>query len=96
MRKYLAVIEKADYNYSAFSPDIPGCGTVGDTIEETLKNLKEAIELSLEYDLEKGDQVPKPKGLVYHINNGIFDEDNIAEDYFITQVEIEDHQLIHA
>ena len=87
--KYLVVIEKADHNYSAFSPDVPGCVTVGDTIEDTLVNMKEAIELYLEDVAEKGSDIPKPKGLEYHIKQGIFNEAEIAEDYFITQVEIQ-------
>ncbi|HEY9341854.1 MAG TPA: type II toxin-antitoxin system HicB family antitoxin [Hanamia sp.] len=96
MKKYLVVIEKADSNYSAFSPDISGCITVGDTIEETLTNMKEAIELSLEYDLDKGNDIPVPKGLLFHINAGIFDEKEIGENYFITQVEIKSPELLHA
>lgn len=96
MKKYLVVIEKADKNYSAFSPDIPGCITVGDTIEETLANMKEAIELSLEYDLDKGNDLPVPKGLQFYINSGIFDEKEISSDYFITQVGIGSLELLHA
>jgi predicted RNase H-like HicB family nuclease len=96
MKKYLVVIEKADGNYSAFSPDISGCITVGDTIEETLRNMKEAIELSFEYDLDKGNEIPAPKGLQFHINAGIFDENEIGENYFITQVKIESPEFLHA
>lgn len=87
--KYVVIIEKGDNNYSAFSPDVPGCITVGDTIEVTLTNMKEAIDLYFEDTLENGNDIPKPKGLEYHIREGIFDEEQIAEDYFITQVEIQ-------
>ncbi|MDQ3683004.1 MAG: type II toxin-antitoxin system HicB family antitoxin, partial [Bacteroidota bacterium] len=35
LQKYLVVIEKAEHNYSAFSPDLLGCITAGNTVEET-------------------------------------------------------------
>lgn len=88
MEKYLVVIEKADNNYSAFSPDLPGCITVGTTIDETISFIKEAIELHLEGIAEEGEAIPPSKGLRYHIEKGIFDEGEIAEEYYIAQVEV--------
>ena len=88
MRKYLVVIEKANNNYSAFSPDLPGCATVGGTIDETISSVKEAIELYLEAIVEDGDDIPVPKGLRYHMEHGAFDENRIAEEYYIAQVEV--------
>jgi predicted RNase H-like HicB family nuclease len=58
--RYLVVVEKGDNNYSAYAPDIPGCATVGDTVEETLHNMLEALELHFEGLLEDGDPIPKP------------------------------------
>ncbi|GAC1568729.1 MAG: hypothetical protein NVS3B14_18940 [Ktedonobacteraceae bacterium] len=43
MYRYLIIIEKGDQNYGAYSPDLPGCVAVGDTIEEVQKNMQEAI-----------------------------------------------------
>ena len=88
MEKYLVVIEKADNNYSAFSPDLPGCITVGPTVDETIASIKEAIELYLETMAEEGVSLPTSKGLRYHIEQGIFDEDQVAEEYYIAQVEV--------
>ena len=48
MPKYTVIIEKAKDNYSAFCPDLPGCIATGDSINETLQNMKEAIEFHLE------------------------------------------------
>ena len=48
-KKYVVVIEPSDDEYYAYVPEIPGCTSSGRTIEETLENVKEAIELSLEY-----------------------------------------------
>jgi predicted RNase H-like HicB family nuclease len=47
MYKYLIVIEPGEHNYSAYVPDLPGCITTGDTLEEVKKNMVEAINLHL-------------------------------------------------
>ncbi len=44
--RYAIVIEKAQGNYSAYVPDLPGCITTGNTIEEVEKNMKEAISFA--------------------------------------------------
>ena len=43
-----AIIEKDDYGYFAFVPSLKGCVSQGDTMEEALRNIKEAIELYIE------------------------------------------------
>lgn len=48
MQKFLIVIEKAGNNYSAYSPDLPGCIATGETVEEVEKNMYEAIKMHLE------------------------------------------------
>jgi predicted RNase H-like HicB family nuclease len=45
MHRFLVVIEKAENNYSAYSPDLPGCVATGATREEAEKNMHEAIEM---------------------------------------------------
>jgi Uncharacterized conserved protein len=45
MHRFLIVIEKADGNYSAYSPDLPGCVATGTTREEVERNMHEAIEM---------------------------------------------------
>jgi predicted RNase H-like HicB family nuclease len=47
MHRFLIVIEKAANNFSAYSPDLPGCIATGATREETEKNMYEAIEIHL-------------------------------------------------
>jgi len=44
MHRFLIVIEKANGNYSAYAPDLPGCIATGTTREETEQNMHEAIE----------------------------------------------------
>jgi predicted RNase H-like HicB family nuclease len=46
--KASVVIEHDDNGYYAYSPDLPGCQTQGDSFEEAMKNIREAIELYLE------------------------------------------------
>ncbi len=42
------VIEKDDYGYYAYCPELEGCQTQGDALDEVMENIKEAIELYLE------------------------------------------------
>lgn len=58
--RYAMVIEKGDNNYSAYLPDLPGCVTTGNTVEELKRNMQEAIELHLEGLREDGLPIPEP------------------------------------
>lgn len=58
--RYLIVIEKANGNYSAYLPDIPGCVATGKTKEEVRKLILEALSLHLEGLEEDGLPVPEP------------------------------------
>jgi len=60
MSRYLIVIEKANGNYSAYSPDLPGCVATGKTHEEVTRNMQEAIELHLHGLQEDKLPVPSP------------------------------------
>lgn len=58
MHRFLVVIEKANGNYSAYSPDLPGCIATGATREEAKRNMHEAIEMHVQGLLE--DNLPIP------------------------------------
>jgi len=58
--KYAVVIEQADSNYSAYVPDLPGCVVAGETREEVVRLIQEAIEFHLQGLKEDGDEVPPP------------------------------------
>jgi len=58
--KYLIVIEKSTTGYSAYSPDLPGCVSTGNTIEETEQSMREAISFHLDGLKEEGYEIPKP------------------------------------
>ena len=58
--KYLIVIEKSETGYSAYSPDLPGCISTGNTLEETEQNMREAIAFHIEGLKEEGYDIPAP------------------------------------
>lgn len=60
MKKYLIVIEETATGYSAYSPDLPGCISTGETREEVEQNMREAIALHLDGLREDGVPVPEP------------------------------------
>ena len=59
MHRFLIVIEKAENNYSAYSPDLPGCVATGATREEAEKNMHSAIEMHIQGLIE--DHLPIPE-----------------------------------
>ncbi len=59
MYRFLIVIEKADGNYSAYSPDLPGCVATGKTRDQVTRNMYGAIEMHVRGLIE--DKLPAPK-----------------------------------
>jgi predicted RNase H-like HicB family nuclease len=60
MKKYAVIYEKGETNWGAIVPDLPGCVSIGDTLEEVQENVKEAISLYLEVLAERGEVLPEP------------------------------------
>jgi predicted RNase H-like HicB family nuclease len=65
--RYAIVIERAQNNYSAYVPDLPGCVATGETIEETEQLIREAIELHLTGLRDDGLPIPQPSSRVEYI-----------------------------
>ena len=59
MKRYLVIIEKAAHNYSAYSPDLPGCVATGKTKEQAARNMHKAIEIHLDGLREDGLPIPR-------------------------------------
>ena len=59
---YLVVIEKTKDmgNYGAYVPDVLGCVSTGQTVEETERNIREALEFHFEGMAEDGERIPEP------------------------------------
>ncbi len=74
MMHYPIVIHKdPDTDYSVAVPDLPGCVTAGDTLEEALEMAKEAIELHVEGMLADGEALPEPRGIDEHWSNSEYE-----------------------
>jgi predicted RNase H-like HicB family nuclease len=61
--RYLILIEgDGQTNYSAWSPDLPGCVSTGPTIDATIANMREAIAGHVQVLADYGDPIPEPSG----------------------------------
>ena len=87
--KFLVVIERGEENYSAYSPDVPGCIASGPSVEETLANIRSAIEFHLEGMAKHGDPLPVPKTLSFYVQN----TDEISSDDIIAHVTVDTPEL---
>lgn len=58
--RYLVVVERGPTSFGAYVPDLPGCIAVGETRDEVLASIQEAIELHLEGLKEEGQRIPPP------------------------------------
>lgn len=68
MTQYPVVLTKEeDGKYSVFAPDLPGCQSWGNTREEAIDHIREAIELWIEDAIEEGEEVPKPGTSLHYI-----------------------------
>lgn len=65
--RYAIVIEEAESNFAAYVPDLPGCVATGQTIEETEKEIREAIDLHLRGMREDGLPIPEPSSSVDYV-----------------------------
>jgi predicted RNase H-like HicB family nuclease len=59
-QKYAVVFGQAESNWAAYVPDLPGCITTGKTLDETERNIREAIQGHLQNLREFGDPIPRP------------------------------------
>jgi predicted RNase H-like HicB family nuclease len=66
--RYAIVIEKAENNYSAYVPDLPGCVATGATVEEVEGQIREAIEFHLDGLREDGIVIPQPASRVEYVD----------------------------
>ena len=67
MYRYLVIFEKANDNYSAYSPDLPGCIATGSTRDEAEKNIKEAISFHIEGLTKDGLPLPEPTSFTEYV-----------------------------
>jgi predicted RNase H-like HicB family nuclease len=72
--KYPIAIEPGDaeHAFGVVVPDLPGCFSAGDTLDEAIDNAREAIELWLEAVIDDGGSVPEPRSITEHQANPEF------------------------
>lgn len=58
--RYMVIVEKGESSYGAFVPDLPGCIAVGETEQEVIELIQEAIQLHLEDLQTEGRPIPLP------------------------------------
>lgn len=66
--RYAVVIEKAEGNYSAYVPDLPGCVATGLTVEEVEQQLREAIRFHIAGLEEDGLPIPEPTSIADYVD----------------------------
>ncbi|TAL83274.1 MAG: type II toxin-antitoxin system HicB family antitoxin [Rhodanobacter sp.] len=66
--RYAIVIEKAEGNYSAYVPDLPGCVATGGSVEEAEQQIREAIAFHVEGLRDDGAPVPPPSSRVEYVD----------------------------
>jgi predicted RNase H-like HicB family nuclease len=69
--RFLIIIEKAEHNYAAYVPDLPGCVTTGKTLDEVRQNIREAIALHLEGMLQDGEPIPQTQTMAEYTDVSI-------------------------
>jgi predicted RNase H-like HicB family nuclease len=68
MRRYAIVVEKAESNYAAYVPDLPGCVATGESVEATERLLRAAIEVHVQGLAEDGLPIPEPTSVVDYLD----------------------------
>lgn len=65
--RYLVIIEEGPTSFGAYVPDLPGCIAAGESHEEVLQLIEEAVEFHLEGIKEQGHQLPQPRSSIEFI-----------------------------
>ncbi len=65
--RFAVVIEKAESNYSAYVPDLPGCVATGATVEEVEREIRDAIRFHIDGLREDGLPVPPPTSIAEYV-----------------------------
>jgi len=66
--RYAVVIEKAEHNYAAYVPDLPGCVATGETVEAVEEEIRAAIRFHIEGLMADGLEVPQPTSIAEYVD----------------------------
>ena len=67
VHRFLVVVEDAGQNYSAYSPDLPGCVATGTTQDEAEKNMYDAIQMHIDGLREDGLPIPSSSAIAEYV-----------------------------
>ena len=67
MNRFLIVVEKANGNYSAYSPDLPGCVATGESREDVERNMHEAVQMHVQGLREDNLPIPESQSFAEYI-----------------------------
>ncbi|MCQ9124365.1 type II toxin-antitoxin system HicB family antitoxin [Rodentibacter caecimuris] len=87
---YPIALEKVSDGYVVSVPDIPGCYSAGDTLDETIANVKQAISEHLELLVRDGEEVPQPTSIENHKDS----EDYEGADIIFSVIEVDISHLL--
>jgi predicted RNase H-like HicB family nuclease len=65
--EYIVIVEQGGTSFGAYVPDLPGCVAVGETRDEAMDLIREAIEMHIESLRENHEPVPQPHSFVERI-----------------------------
>jgi predicted RNase H-like HicB family nuclease len=65
--EYVVIVEQGATSFGAYVPDLPGCVAVGETRDEAMDLIREAIEMHIESLRENDEPVPQPHSFVEKI-----------------------------
>jgi predicted RNase H-like HicB family nuclease len=65
--KYVVIVEKGANSFGAYVPDLPGCAVVGETREEALQLIREAVKIHIARLQEQGEPVPEPSSSTEYV-----------------------------
>ena len=81
MDKYLIVLEKSATGFSAYSPDVWGCVATGETMEETVENMRS----TLIFHLQDQESIPQPRGIDAYLDAL---RDSKGEEFYLTHLAV--------
>ena len=67
MKRFAVVIEKTETGFSAYVPDLPGCISTGGSVEETERNIREAIAFHIDGMRQDGEEIPEPSTIASYV-----------------------------
>ncbi|WP_199294601.1 type II toxin-antitoxin system HicB family antitoxin [Anabaena sp. FACHB-1237] len=79
MDKYLIVVEKSDTGFSAYSPDVWGCIATGETLEETVENMRSALI----FHFQDITSLPQPRGIDSYLDAL---RESEGEEFYLTHI----------